>query len=242
MKKLTLPIAAVMAMSTFAIAGGDIAPVEEPMVEVVAPVVSDSGFYLGLAYAMANYTEEYDAHNTTPVGWNDRVGTYEEDYNAIMLQAGYKINKYLAVEGRYWKSFGDADWSDKGQRNGMAMGHPTSSSWDISGSYDGDFTAWGIYLKPMYPVTEIFDVYALLGYGNVEIDDGIYKGDGLDESGFQWGLGASYAFTNNISIFLDYVNMYNDDDSEFHTMGPETSDRDFEETIYTINFGVTYKF
>jgi len=39
MKKLTLSIVAVMAMGTFAIAGGDIAPVEEPMVEVAAPVV-----------------------------------------------------------------------------------------------------------------------------------------------------------------------------------------------------------
>ena len=217
MKKFTLSLAAVMAMSTFAIAGGDIAPVEEPMIEVVEPVVNDSGFYLGIAYGMANASSDYYKYDGYFDVWSEWTGTYEEDHNTVMLQAGYKINSYFAVEGRYWNSFGDADWSNKGEKdsyhgNGIANSTPPAvgdGPYDLSGSYDGDFKAWGIYVKPMYPVTDAFDIYALLGYGNVEIGDGW-----LDESGFQWGLGASYEFTNNLAVFVDYVNMYNDDGSE----------------------------
>ncbi len=54
MKKFNLSLVAVLAMSTFAIAGGDIAPVE-PVIET--PMVEEStpgNFYLGLAYGMAN--------------------------------------------------------------------------------------------------------------------------------------------------------------------------------------------
>ena len=49
MKNIVLSAVAVLAMSSFAVAGGDIAPVEEPVV-VVEEAVSTGAFYLGLAY------------------------------------------------------------------------------------------------------------------------------------------------------------------------------------------------
>ena len=47
MKNIVLSAVAVLAMSSFAVAGGDIAPVEEPVV-VAEPVITDSGFTLVL--------------------------------------------------------------------------------------------------------------------------------------------------------------------------------------------------
>jgi len=239
MKKFTLSVAAVMAMSTFAIAGGDIAPVEEPVVEVVAPVADDSGFYIGLAYSMANYTEEYTQYVENPEEWVMLSLEGEEDYDAIMLQAGYKFNQYLAIEGRYWKSVGDADWSRKGSVDSSGAESVVISENGYTSEYD--FTAWGIYLKPMYPVTESFDVYALLGYGNVTLSDA--NGDWFDKDGFHWGAGASYAFTDNLSLFSDYVQMFNKDAYTTAPLGGwDYTETNSEETIYTINLGVTYKF
>lgn len=241
MNKFTLSVAAVMAMSTFASAGGDIAPVE-PVAEIIAPVV-DSGFYVGIAYSAANFTSDYVGQVNVNDSWE---GTYEEDYDAIMLQAGYKINKYFAVEGRYWESTGDASWSETandGQHTGNGAG-----SWKAEGTdSDAEFTAWGLYVKPMYPVTEDFDVYALLGYGNNTLSyDGV---DDLDENGFQWGLGASYDLTDDFSLFADYVQMHSDEitattnNSGAGRNGSAwTGTIDSDDTIYTLNFGLTYKF
>ena len=92
MKKFNLSLVAILAMGTFAVAGGDIAPVAEPMVEVVAPVVDDSGFYIGGAYSNVNAEQEFLV---------DGGELYSEeldlDIDAYMLQAGYKFNKYIAL-------------------------------------------------------------------------------------------------------------------------------------------------
>ena len=213
MKTFALSAVAVLAMSTFAMAGGDIAPVEPVMEEVVAP--DESGFYVGLAYGYADLSQDYSSDR-----WSEKI---EDNFDTIMLQAGYKFNQYFAVEGRYWDAVGDGDWTDTWQGGS-------------SGS-NSDLSAWGVYVKPMYPVTEEFDVYALLGYGNVDYDSHYGQEDpvhDLDDEGFQWGLGASYEFRDNFAVFADYVELYNDNkiyDGE-----------NLDSTIYTVNIGVTYKF
>ncbi len=96
MKKFNLSLVAVLAMSAFAVAGGDIAPVE-PVVETPVVVEDNSAFYLGLAYGLVNYdlsTPKYDVD-------------VDEDIDTFMFQAGYEFNQYVAVEGRYWAGFND---------------------------------------------------------------------------------------------------------------------------------------
>ncbi len=150
MKKFTLSTIAVVAMSTFALAGGDIAPVE-PVVEVEAPVVDDSGFYVGLGYS-------YIKTNVKEAGDPE----FDITGDAIGILAGYNFNQYIAVEGRYGTTFGDITYEDE------------SGSMDTS----GDMTNWGIYLKPMYPMGEL-TLYGLLGYGELTIDDaGSEESDG----------------------------------------------------------------
>ena len=101
MKKFTISVAAVMAMSTFAIAGGDIAPVEV----VAAPVVieDDSSFYVGVGYSYVSA---------------DIDGT--EEGNAYSLIAGYNYNQYIAIEGRYISTVGDMEVSD----DRSSLNHP----------------------------------------------------------------------------------------------------------------------
>jgi len=211
MKNIVLSTVAVLAMSTFAVAGGDIAPVEEPVV-VVEPVVTDSGFYLGLGYSLLST-------DTQTVAGNVSTDITSDDYSMVMFQAGYKFNSYVALEGRYWMGIDDNSW--------------LAASENVTGEVD----AWGIYVKPMYPVTDAFDVYALLGYANTDYSvTGTSIGD-LD--GFSWGLGASYSFTDSVSVFVDYVNLYNDN---YDVINSALQTVEYDDTIATWNFGVTYQF
>ncbi len=111
---------------------------------------------------------------------------------------------------------------------------------------DITYDAWGIYVKPMYPVTESFDVYALLGYGAVSFDYTFGDTDFDATDGFSWGLGLAYEFTENISVFADYTDMYDDTTHVYHTLGGIQGnpwmDTKLDVTIESWNFGVTYTF
>jgi opacity protein-like surface antigen len=236
MKNFTLSVATVLALSAFAVAGGDIEPVAEPM--VVEEVASDSGFYIGGAFSLANTSTDYH-ENYGDIGGPDYVynGSWERDSNAYMLQAGYQFNQYIAIEGRYWGSMDSNEWSSSSYTDGN-LNYSNSSS-------DGDWDAWGIYAKPMYPVTNSVDVYALLGYGNVSIDDK-WSGDVsmLDEDVFQWGIGASVDITENLSAFADYVQLVSDEGGSYvpTDSGWDYNTDTWETSIYTINIGLSYKF
>lgn len=215
MKKFNLSLVAVLAMSTFAIAGGDIAPVE-PVIET--PMVEEStpgNFYLGLAYGMAN-TESNDVYLFNDVVITDTVS--DVDYSTVMLQAGYKFNPYIAVEGRYWIGL-DEDYGINDTLN---------------------IDTWGIYAKPMYPVTEEFDIYALLGYASSDVErsnDLVTFTPDYDIDGFSWGIGGAYSFTENVAVFVDYTSMYDDSAESAYYNNVE-----FDNTITAVNFGVTYTF
>jgi len=225
MKNIVLSAVAVLAMSSFAVAGGDIAPVEEPVV-VPEPVVTDAGFYLGLAYGYANIDASvWQTHH--PIT-RDAYTTDLDTYSTVMIQAGYDFNKYIAVEGRYW--FGlDEDF---------VVG-PVNINYGTPANYSQNFDTWGIYVKPQYPVTDAFKIYALLGYANTDAGNAFQD---TTADGFSWGLGAAYSFTENFSIFIDYVDMYNDSVDYVDVVRGQNTDMTADLDINTWNFGVTYKF
>jgi len=216
MKKLNLSLVTILAMSTFAIAGGDIAPVEpevEVMVEETPMIVEDKGLYLGLGYGFLSADRE-----TTVPGNNNNYDQGTADYDQIMLQAGYKFNSNIAIEARYWLGLTDHAWATISDNNIQSV---------------GEIDAFGIYAKPMYPVTPAFDVYALLGYASV--DYSITNGTSGDFDGFSWGLGASYDFNNNVAVYVDYTELYNDDTA--NSLGWSVEDQ-----IDVVTVGVTYQF
>ena len=198
MKKITLSLVSVMALSGFAYAGGDIEPV------VVEPIVveDNSAFYLGLGFGGAQLNVDATSEEFTST--------------AMMLQAGYQYNEYVALEGRY--SFGFSTDYDQGITSGLD-------------TY-GDISSWGIYVKPMYPIGD-FSIYGLLGYGGVMLSD-VRNGDAY-ESGLQFGLGASYDVTENVSVFADYVWLYDDTGFDYRAQL-----EDVDSDAWTL--GVSYRF
>jgi opacity protein-like surface antigen len=104
MKTIKTSLVSLLMISSLAVAGGDIAPVEP---EINTPEViedfSSSGFYAGLGYSYILMNNAGAAGDVTG--------------NALTLQAGYNIHKYFAVEGRYTMTLGDLD-VDNGPDNG----------------------------------------------------------------------------------------------------------------------------
>ena len=95
---------------------------------------------------------------------------YEDITYGLMIRGGYEFNEYFGIEARGIRTF----W-DEGENGGERLQHV------------------GLFAKPMYPVSEHVNVYALAGYGWTKTITG---GNGnlptIDESGFSWGVGLEY--------------------------------------------------
>ena len=203
MKRNILSLMTIMSLSGLAYAGGDILPIE--VEEVPSVIVDESAFYIGLGVGSASVN-------------NDQLNE-EISSTMVTLLAGYEYNKYIALEGRVAFGF-NSDYAPGDTRN-------------ILDNYDDDISSWGVYVKPMYPVTDAFDIYALLGYGGVQLKD--LEGGDAYETGFQWGLGVSYAVTDSISVFADYVRLYDDTGFDYRAQV-----QDIDADTWTL--GVTYSF
>ena len=193
---------------------------------VPAPVTQqyNTGIYAGLAYGYTHVTDDYFEY--FPI---DGLTIHTDiDYNALMLQAGFQYNPYLAFEFRYWMSAGSGDYSIDSNLPPLYPPGP--------GSYD-DFEAWGFYLKPMYPITPEFSIYGLLGFTGVHVT-GEPGWDLLDDGAFSWGLGASDYVTSSILLFADFTRLF---DESIDRYGFD-SDAIQDTTVDTFNFGISYMF
>ena len=200
----------ILILSELSFAGGDVVPVEESA--TVVSVAESNGVYLGLGVSSMSLDNDLSDEEFSATG--------------IMLQAGYQFNQYFTIEGRYTMNVGDLDY-DHGITN-----NPNYSD------YPGDFTNLAVYLKPMYAFSDL-SIYALLGYGEVTLTDLPHPNNpgSVDraESGFQWGLGAAYTFMENVSFFVDYVRVYDDEGFDFRAQNANISS-----DLWTL--GVSYRF
>ncbi len=179
MKRKVYVILLTLGMSSIVYGGGNYKPV--PYIAVA----DDNSFYLGVG------ASRMILHNNVT----------KEVFNsgAMMLQAGYQFNPYVALEARYTHSLGYIAYNHGKTKNSN------------NNKYSATFTNKGIYLKLMHQIGE-FTPYILLGYGEVSFSKMPRGGAGVSatrtERGFQWGVGASYKLTRKVSIFADYVNAY----------------------------------
>ncbi|MDQ7085235.1 MAG: outer membrane beta-barrel protein [Sulfurovum sp.] len=164
MKKTALILTTALAMTPYLLAEETIIPKEKTSSEY-SLYTEGSSFYSALGYSYIS-ADIYES----------------ETGNAYTLIAGYTINDYVSIEGRYSKTFGDleiegGEKKDKLIQNGA------------------------LYIKPNYEISEGINIYGLIGYGEVVMAN--TSGDG-----FQWGLGMSYKVSPNVHIFIDYTDLY----------------------------------
>lgn len=141
--------------------------------------------------------------------FSDETG--QERMIDVTLQAGYTFNTYVSLEARYSKSVAKMDTIER--------------------------EVWGVYVKPQYPVSDAVNVYALLGYGGMNLNPEDTLPVDLSDEGFQWGLGASYDITDNIAVFVDYVNVANGLSADAYPYAGSTKIDSASVTV-----GLTYKF
>ena len=213
-KNILLPLVALVGFSSSALA--DKYNTNDPSAYYPVPV-SVSYPYVGGAFGLVNAKDDYFEYYPD-YGYTDNT---DIDYSSLMFQAGYQINPYIATEFRYWFSVSSGDYS-------------TNTEYPLNpGAYDS-FDAWGMYLKPMYPITPELSVYGLLGFAGVTIDADYGSYLLYNDSSFSWGGGASFDVTPNIALFVDYVELFNGT-LEFYDYSQKTK-------VHTFNFGMTYKF
>jgi opacity protein-like surface antigen len=100
-------------------------------------------------------------------------------------------------------------------------------------------SGWSLFVKPQYPVTEDFSVYALLGFGGLDLQGSLVSAEpsipvvDVDNTTFQWGIGMSYQVMENISLFADYAWLANsiDDVNNVHQL-----------SVDAFTIGVNYHF
>jgi len=208
-------VSGLLLLQTSMFAGGTILPnahAVQQKEEVHSSTVDNYHYYFGLGRSDMRLENELTKENFTTRG--------------VTVQLGYDYNQYLAIEGRYTHHVGNVHYNH-GKRNQVNEGI------DIP-DYPTDFSNIALYVKPTYSIYNI-SAYALLGYGQVKLTN-IPIGD-VDraESSFQWGLGASYMITKNISFFIDYINMYEDKGFDYRA-----KDANIKVDAWTVGF--TYKF
>ena len=201
MKRTILSFVSILALSGISYAGENTDIVDIDVIEI--PTADESAFYVGVGVSGATVHNDNNAEEITAT--------------AVVLQAGYQYNRYIAIEGRY--NIG----VDTSYDAGTLVPAPT---------YSGDFSSGGVYLKPIYPIGD-FAIYGLVGYGGVMLTN-LAGGDAVVD-GLQYGAGVSYQVTETISVFADYTSLYDDKGFDYTaTLDNITAD------IWTV--GLSYKF
>ena len=141
---------------------------------------------------------------------------YDDDtVTDIRMIVGYDVYESLALE----------------VRGSMAMGTGDKLTHNYS---------VGIYLRPNYQVTPKVNVYALLGYGQTEVEfqnqvafNGIINNK-TRQNDFSYGAGLSYKIDNRQSFFIDAVS-YIDKETTL-------SNGEFAINVKMLTVGISYRF
>ena len=229
MKKVILSGVAAVMLNSFAVAGGDIAP-------VVPVVVEDesNGWYAGGAIY---YSRVYSTHSA----WFDKSPRSQDELGELTGIIGYEYNEYLAFEGRASLSLFNEDYAEV--YNYSFLVKPQYKFRDETGDEENYFTLYGLLG---------------FGYVNVEGTDGDTPAAPetigktlVDDWQFQYGIGLSYTVVdtdNSVrnkgdwTLFVEYM-MHMNDESMDPTRLYGYDDRIYDElSMDSLNVGVTYHF
>lgn len=205
MKKIISSIALLAMASNVAMAGGDFTDPVEPEINIPAQEI-----------VVIEDNVQYDGFYAGAALNHMRMSeAITSSGYGITLVGGYYFNQYIGVEARYMRTLSDLD---------IDSSRPIVTTSDTLENV-------GLYVKPMYSITTGLALYGLAGYGQSNYCNA--NGD-YSEDGFQWGLGAKYELANGLGIFVDYLDIYDDDNYD----GLNVQDVQFGAT----SVGATYTF
>ena len=138
------------------------------------------------------------------------------------LQAGYQLTKNFAVEGGY-VDLGQAEIKS------TTTGGEIKTDWEAKG--------WNLDAVAIIPVTGSFSVLAKFGVMQAKVEAKVHSSGASDSSNAThiapiFGLGAAYAFNNNLSIRAEA--------ESYSSVG--NADKTGRADVYLLSAGVAYKF
>ena len=187
MRKITLSIVALIALSSQSYAGGDILPLEEnataePTVEVVAPAIKvvepevkelkEEKKEVAKAL-LENSSKKWYAGAGLTAGRTSTSHCEDITYG-VMAKVGYHLHENVDLEAR-----------------GLI------TNWEYEGS---KIQHLGAFIKPQYPINENMNLYGLLGYAKTTTS----HVQNVDETGLAYGAGMEYQLKENMNLFIDY--------------------------------------
>jgi len=203
---------ALMAGDSF-IPVSDISPIS---VEIPRTIIPYIGGTIGTATTSVDSTAtvcsgcEYDKKGQISRKGTDKTINWggEDSTMTAAAIAGVQIHDYLAIEGRFGRTLADYAIED----------HESIS-----------LSNTALYLKPQYQFGGA-TAYGLLGYGMSKID---FMNNTTTANGFQYGAGASYDIGSQMSFFIDYTTLLEENQ--------DISDHTKIDPIGSFNFGIIYK-
>jgi OOP family OmpA-OmpF porin len=166
---------------------------------ITSAQAADTGFYVGGSFGQSKVSDfngsDLDAELAT-LGITSSSSTDDTD-TGWKAFAGYRLMKYMAVEGAY-TNFGEA------------TAHSIITS-PLSGVVDTtvEAEAWTVSALGILPLGDQFSLFGRLGvnFWNIDVSAAGTGGGGIataseDDDGTDWvyGVGAAYNLTNNLSV------------------------------------------
>jgi len=149
----------------------------------------NSGLYLGLGYSSTNIDLTVDGLS------NENQKILDSSTDSILLLAGYDVNEYFGIEGRYYIN-----------NSSLAYDYYLGNT-RLEDTYEAESLA--IYLKPQYSLDAI-TVYALIGMSANDYTATNLLGSDSDTL-FSWGAGAKFNVTQSVGLFVDYTDLGKND-------------------------------
>lgn len=228
MNKVNISLIAILTMSSFIYAGGDIVPpvfekfekkvidipvepVVQPIVPLIPPTEIDvNGLYVALGLTAARFDPSCTCTDGSVIPIDKTAG--------VIGRVGYDFNQYVGVEAR-----------------------GIQTNWNSDG---GKIKHIGVFLKPMYLVSNNLNMYALGGYAKTTTPADLRR---VDAKTFAWGAGLEYDLSADVPQEGKYnrkFDGYGDQEGGFGLFA------DYERLVQksgspdldTINIGITYDF
>ena len=147
-----------------------------------------SGVYAEVGYTMLSTSASVDG------------GTLASDPTMLRLMVGTEINENLALEGM--AGFGMSN--DEVRVNGISLSSLVSTSFKVRSAY-------GIFIRPKTMLNDSVELFGRLGYTKANYSMAVASVNLSDsESGFSYGVGASYKLTEAAKITVDYTSYVSD--------------------------------
>lgn len=168
----------------------------------VGPLAAEPGFYAGFAggWTTSDVSAGEIQEELAAAGFPNTTSLDDEDFG-FKIHAGYRINPYFAVEGGY------VDLGEIKADSVVSGGNPGT----INSTLDND----GFFLGALggYPISDEFFAYAKAGLifwdGEAESRANLVSGSSRasssdDGTDFAFGLGASYRFSEQVGVRVDW--------------------------------------